>query len=88
MTILSQESKLVLNVLCMNPAVIFSPIEKSVRSIILSSGTLTPTLSFAAELGAEFPIVLQTGHVISSNQVRNETACKHHRLTYYVIGLS
>ncbi|XP_077296471.1 Fanconi anemia group J protein homolog [Arctopsyche grandis] len=64
-----KESKLVLNVICMNPAVIFSPIEKSVRSIILSSGTLTPTLSFAAELGAEFPIVLQTGHVISSNQV-------------------
>lgn len=55
--------------MCMNPAVVFNPIDKIARCIILTSGTLTPTLSFPAELGSDFPINLQTGHVISQNQV-------------------
>lgn len=59
-----------LNVMCLNPAVVYNPINKIARCIILTSGTLTPTISFPAELGSEFPINLQTGHVISRNQVK------------------
>ena len=39
------------------------------RSIILTSGTLSPLTSFASELGLTFPIQLETNHVISESQV-------------------
>ena len=47
------------------------------RSIILTSGTLSPMASFASELGASFPVQLEANHVIHESQVRG------HFLFYY-----
>ena len=44
-------------------------IEEGVRSVILTSGTLAPLNSFAAELQVPFPITLENPHIIGSNQV-------------------
>ena len=48
----------------------FSDIGGEVRSIILTSGTLSPMTSFASELGVNFPIQLEANHVIHKSQVR------------------
>jgi hypothetical protein len=42
-----------------------------VRSILLTSGTLSPLASFAAELGLPFPVQLENPHVIHPSQVRS-----------------
>ena len=39
------------------------------RCVILTSGTLSPMLSFASELGTKFPIQLEANHVIHNSQV-------------------
>ncbi|CAK8697218.1 unnamed protein product [Clavelina lepadiformis] len=53
---------------CLNPAVAFSDLS-SARSIVLTSGTLSPMSSFSSELGLSFPIQLEASHVISDSQV-------------------
>ncbi len=40
------------------------------RSIVLTSGTLAPLGSFAAELGLPFPITLENPHVVPASQAR------------------
>ena len=42
-----------------------------VRSFLLTSGTLAPLASFAAELQLPFPITLENPHVIDPSQVRS-----------------
>ncbi|XP_041918787.1 Fanconi anemia group J protein isoform X2 [Alosa sapidissima] len=54
---------------CLNPAVAFSDLSGSVRSIVLTSGTLSPMDSFSSELGVSFPIQLEASHVIGRSQV-------------------
>ncbi|XP_066534572.1 Fanconi anemia group J protein isoform X2 [Hoplias malabaricus] len=54
---------------CLNPAVAFSDLSDSVRSIVLTSGTLSPMGSFSSELGIQFSIQLEASHVISKSQV-------------------
>ncbi|XP_056613657.1 Fanconi anemia group J protein isoform X3 [Triplophysa dalaica] len=54
---------------CLNPAVAFSDLSESVRSIVLTSGTLSPMGSFSSELGIKFSIQLEASHVISKSQV-------------------
>uniref|UniRef100_A0A671MU81 DNA 5'-3' helicase n=1 Tax=Sinocyclocheilus anshuiensis TaxID=1608454 RepID=A0A671MU81_9TELE len=54
---------------CLNPAVAFSDLRDSVRSIVLTSGTLSPMGSFSSELGIKFSIQLEANHVISKSQV-------------------
>lgn len=55
---------------CFNPGVAMQEFTKlGVRSIILTSGTLSPLDSFALELNLEFPVRLENPHVISPNQV-------------------
>ncbi|CAN6939079.1 unnamed protein product [Brassica oleracea] len=55
---------------CFNPGVTMQDIaKKGVGSIILTSGTLSPTDSLAQELELEFPVRLENPHVISSNQL-------------------
>ncbi|RUS20706.1 hypothetical protein BC937DRAFT_94556 [Endogone sp. FLAS-F59071] len=54
---------------CLNPGVTFHAISSMARSIILTSGTLSPMESFASELQADFPIRLEANHVINSSQV-------------------
>ncbi|KAK9302351.1 hypothetical protein QLX08_005611 [Tetragonisca angustula] len=58
-----------LKLMCMNPGVIFTPLAQNARSIILASGTLSPTATFQSELGTSFPHVLKTSHVIPKEQV-------------------
>ncbi|KAI9915934.1 hypothetical protein PsorP6_007544 [Peronosclerospora sorghi] len=50
---------------CLNAAVAFSDIARQARSVILTSGTLSPMDSFAGELGVDFPIRLETNHVVN-----------------------
>lgn len=49
---------------CLNAAVAFSDVVKLARSVILTSGTLSPMDSFAGELGTDFPIRLEANHVV------------------------
>ncbi|XP_038057615.1 regulator of telomere elongation helicase 1-like isoform X2 [Patiria miniata] len=44
-------------------------VSQGVRSIILTSGTLSPLNSFKSELQIDFPIQLENPHVISRNQM-------------------
>ncbi|XP_054857838.1 Fanconi anemia group J protein [Eublepharis macularius] len=54
---------------CLNPAVAFSDVSDNVRSIVLTSGTLSPMDSFSSELGVKFSIQLEASHVIRDSQV-------------------
>ncbi|XP_026538513.1 Fanconi anemia group J protein [Notechis scutatus] len=58
-----------LNFWCLNPAVAFSDLSSVVRSIVLTSGTLSPMDSFSSELGVNFSIQLEANHVIRNSQV-------------------
>lgn len=53
----------------MNPAIIFAPIAREVRSVILASGTLTPMSSFLSELGVHFHYKPILRHVITKEQM-------------------
>lgn len=44
-------------------------IRQGVRSLILTSGTLSPLDSFTSELDVSFPVQLQNPHVITSKQI-------------------
>ncbi|KAF9351726.1 Fanconi anemia group J protein [Mortierella sp. AD094] len=54
---------------CLNPGVIFRPISLKARSVILTSGTLSPMESFTSELQTTFKIHLEADHVIDKSQV-------------------
>ncbi|KAL0140560.1 hypothetical protein V8B55DRAFT_1447814 [Mucor lusitanicus] len=54
---------------CLNPAIIFSDMCKDTRSVILTSGTLSPLNTFASELGVPFTGRLEANHVIKPSQV-------------------
>ncbi|XP_073171520.1 Fanconi anemia group J protein [Lepidochelys kempii] len=58
-----------LNFWCLNPAVAFSDLSGNVRTIVLTSGTLSPMDSFSSELGVKFTIQLEANHVIHNSQV-------------------
>jgi Fanconi anemia group J protein len=58
-----------LNFLCMNPGVVFRPIADVVRSIVLTSGTLAPLVTFNSELGTNFINEMQALHIIDENQL-------------------
>lgn len=50
---------------CLNAAVAFSDVVLQARSVILTSGTLSPMDSFAGELGTDFSIRLEANHVVN-----------------------
>ncbi|KYM82605.1 Fanconi anemia group J protein like protein [Atta colombica] len=54
---------------CMNPAIVFAPLAHEVRSVILASGTLTPTVSYQSELGTKFSYIINPDHIIPKNQL-------------------
>jgi Rad3-related DNA helicase len=59
-----------LSLWCMNPGCAFREIGQKARSVIVTSGTLSPMISFASELGIPFPgTPLTTGHVVPQDQV-------------------
>ncbi|KAM3875393.1 Fanconi anemia group J protein [Diretmus argenteus] len=64
-----KDKVLTLNFWCLNPAVAFSDLSGPVRSIVLTSGTLSPMGSFSSELGVKFSIQLEANHVINRSQV-------------------
>lgn len=49
---------------CLSARVAFSDVVKAARSVILTSGTLSPMDSFAGELGTDFPVRLEANHVV------------------------
>jgi fanconi anemia group J protein len=53
---------------CMNPAVVFNPMVKEARSVILSSGTLSPIETFASELSTKFDQKLEALHIIDQEK--------------------
>ncbi|KAK3810651.1 MAG: helicase C-terminal domain-containing protein [Linnemannia gamsii] len=54
---------------CLNPGVIFQPLSSTTRSVILTSGTLSPMDSFSSELQTRFAVQLEAGHVVNESQV-------------------
>ncbi|XP_042395761.1 regulator of telomere elongation helicase 1 homolog isoform X2 [Zingiber officinale] len=55
---------------CFNPGLAMQEFSRlGLRSVILTSGTLTPLDSIALELNLEFPVRLENPHVISANQI-------------------
>ncbi|KAI8974372.1 hypothetical protein BDB01DRAFT_844883 [Pilobolus umbonatus] len=54
---------------CMNPGIIFQELTNDTRSVILTSGTLSPLDTFSSELETDFPRQLEANHVIGPSQV-------------------
>jgi hypothetical protein len=54
---------------CFNPALVFAPLAKQARCVVVTSGTLSPMQSFQGELGVPFPIKLEAPHIIPARQV-------------------
>lgn len=50
---------------CLNPAVAFEYLRNNARSVIVTSGTLTPLTSFSSELNTTFTHILSTNHIIN-----------------------
>ena len=61
-------STVTLNFWCLNPGVCFDEM-LDCKSIVLTSGTLSPMVTFASELEVKFPITLEANHVIDKSQV-------------------
>lgn len=57
----------------------FSDLRDSVKTIVLTSGTLSPMASFSSELGVKFSIQLEANHVINKSQV-NQTCSQQNSL--------
>lgn len=53
---------------CCSSAVAFERIKEEVRTVVLASGTLAPMDSFASELGMQFDVRLETGHVVDTSK--------------------
>ena len=55
---------------CFSPGVAMKALKRlGVRSMLLTSGTLSPMKSFATSMQVPFPIQLSNGHVVRENQV-------------------
>lgn len=64
--------------LCVCIAQAFSDLSHSVKTIVLTSGTLSPMGSFSSELGVKFSVQLEANHVINKSQVspaRSQQCC-------------
>lgn len=60
-----------LSIFCMNPGFGFKQLSNSkIKTLILTSGTLTPISGFESELKVKFPIKLESKHVIDPKQVK------------------
>lgn len=53
---------------CLNPAVGFGSMGSGTRSVILTSGTLSPMSSFSSELGCVFAQQLEASHVVEKRR--------------------
>jgi Fanconi anemia group J protein len=55
--------------ICLNPGLAFRKLRDNARSIIVASGTLSPTISFESELETPFQQQLSAKHVVGRRQV-------------------
>lgn len=55
--------------MCMNSGIVFKEVANQARSVILASGTLSPTMTFESELGTVFAQKLSANHVVPKEQV-------------------
>lgn len=61
---------------CFQPGLAMRALQAmGVRSILLTSGTLSPLGGFAQELQLPFPVQLENPHVIDAKQVRKIGPC-------------
>lgn len=58
-----------LNLWCMNPSVVLKEVRLDTRSIVVTSGTLSPLNSYQSELGIDFKFTLEANHVIPKERV-------------------
>jgi len=66
----SKSENIVLNLWCFSPGFSMQRLARlGPRSIILTSGTLSPLNAFSEELGVPFPVRLENKHIISASQV-------------------
>ena len=64
-----KNSEIKLSLWCLNSSVIFSPLVSSLRSVVLTSGTLSPMDVMASELNVKFAHRLEALHIIDDHQV-------------------
>lgn len=62
------KTHITLHLHCLNPAVAMADLNEA-RSLVLTSGTLSPMSSFASELGIQFKSRFEGAHVVDSAQV-------------------
>lgn len=55
-----------LHVWCLNPSVTFNELASAARSVVVASGTLAPTDSYAGELGVAFGAARSLPHVVDT----------------------
>ena len=66
----SKSENILLHLWCFSPGFSMSRLAKlGARSIILTSGTLSPLQATAEEIGLEFPVRLENQHIVTSSQV-------------------
>jgi Rad3-related DNA helicase len=66
----SKNNRRVLNYWAFSPGIAMEELKKlGIRSIVLTSGTLSPLDAFKEDMKIKFPITLENPHVINSNQI-------------------
>lgn len=69
-------------VLCMQPSLAFHNVAEQARSVVLTSGTLSPMGTFELELGAPFPIKIEAPHVVPRSHIHVELSGAIGEITY------
>lgn len=64
----SHLDQITLHIWCLSAGVVFQDITSQARSVLLSSGTLSPLDSFAGELATSFPVRVEANHVINLSE--------------------
>lgn len=67
-SLVNRKVELCMYILCMDPCVLFNDLSSRCYCIILASGTLAPLSTFKSELNCEFPITLESQHVINPSK--------------------
>ena len=67
---------------CMKPSVAFNSVAQKARSVILTSGTLSPMTTFEAELGVRFGAKIEAPHVVPNENVYVEVTGALGEITY------
>ena len=75
--------------MCLDPSIALKTLRSiSGRSIIVTSGTISPLSSLVRELGVEFGVVLQNGHVIKNEQLCVQVCTQMCHMRHFVAVFS